>query len=157
MHFHPSYQTMSWNSPQLDLNTTSEAMTQQKSAGGAILPISPHSLLKLSRQRTLSEQLLCITHYSREAFLRAQPGKFVKLPPAQVKDMKKIKDHQIDQSKFEWKRERKSHNKKVSFSNITLCDQNGSEALKSDTKPKRGHNLRLCFLDLDFSVAEVTL
>ena len=42
MHFHPSYQTMSWNSPQLDLNTTSEAMTQQKSAAGKILPIPPH-------------------------------------------------------------------------------------------------------------------
>ena len=105
----------------------------------------------------MSEQLLCITHYSREAFLRAQPGKFVKLPQDQVIDMKKIKDHKIDQSKFEFKRERKSHTKKVSFSNIAWCDQNGSETLKSDTRPKRGHNLRLCFLDLDFSVAEVTL
>ena len=65
MHFHTSYQTMSWYGPQLDLNTTSEAMTQQKSAAGKILPIPPHGLLKSSRQRTLSEQLLCITHYSR--------------------------------------------------------------------------------------------
>ena len=31
MHFHPSYQTMSWNSPQLDLNTTSKRAREVQS------------------------------------------------------------------------------------------------------------------------------
>jgi translation initiation factor 2 alpha subunit (eIF-2alpha) len=66
--------------------------------------------------------------------------------------MRKIKDHQINQSEFEWKRERKSHNKMVSFANNTHCDQNYSEVL-----PKIGHTLRVNFLDLDMSFVEVLL
>ena len=111
----------------------------------------------MTRQRTLNEQLLCLTHYSREAFLRAQPGKYIKLPPDQVTDMRKVKENQIIQNEFEWKRERKSHNKMVYFANNTHCDQQYSEVLKGETKPRTGHALRLNFLDLDMSFAELLL
>ena len=59
--------------------------------------------------------------------------------------MRKVKENQIIQNEFEWKRERKSHNKMVSFANNTHCDQQYSEVLKGKTKPRSGHALWVNF------------
>ena len=162
--FHPSYFAMTWDGPHQDLNTTDQlvqniflAQPTITSAVCATQPTFSPSLLKKTRQRTLSEQLLCLTQESRKAYIRAQPSKYIKVHPDQVTDMRKVKEHQVNESKFEWRREKKSHKKKVSFNSQTHCDHQYNEILKCETEPRTGHTLRVSFLDLDMSFAELLL
>ena len=157
--FHPSYFAMMWDGPHQDLTTTDQSTTQKQSVQNlsATQPTFSPSLLKKTRQRTLSEQLLCLTQESRKAYIRAQPSKYIKVHPDQVTDMRKVKEHQVNESKFEWRREKKSHNKKVSFNSQTHCDHQYNENLKCEPEPRTGHTLRVSFLDLDMSIAELLL
>ena len=123
MHFHPSYETMSWHKPHLDLNTSPDIAKSQRRQSIYLAQSSPHtigcanlptfspSLLKVSRHPTLSEQLLCATHPSIQAYLKAQPGNFEKLTP----DLNLERRKSITIKKYPFVKEQSMINITVSF------------------------------------------